>query len=465
VIRAIHRAASCLVAAASSGAAWSAPVYTIEEIGALADLTALAPTPPTSAALAIGDAGHVGGSSWISGGSVFINKNQQIVEPILVHGVLWLDGVLSDVGCLGGDVPPDTFPRPQSAVKTVNALGQAAGDADILADGYWHAFLYLPQPAYGFSAGMVEAPQLAVRAKAWAINDHGVIAGESRAGPSALAPLAVLWTPAGGSFTITSLASMGGASSIAYGINNLGQVTGWLQTPLPANESHAFLYLPEPAYGLPAGGTLITQGFPGSVGNDINDLGEVVGRGWGGWPMIWLPQPAWGLPAGITLFPVEDMFDQETLDAHGFVATYSAEFTAIGGGAAVGYATFVIEDGFGGYLLTPRGFVWTGGEFHLLEDILLQGASWSMILYAWDVNASGVIAGTGITAANETRGVVMTLRLPGDVDGDGAVNVVDLLALLGQWGPCPGEGVCAADFDGDGVVGIVDFLVVLGNWD
>lgn len=49
----------------------------------------------------------------------------------------------------------------------------------------------------------------------------------------------------------------------------------------------------------------------------------------------------------------------------------------------------------------------------------------------------------------------------GDVDGDGTVGVTDLLAVLADWGDCPG---CAADLDGDGTVGVGDLLLVLGGW-
>ncbi len=35
----------------------------------------------------------------------------------------------------------------------------------------------------------------------------------------------------------------------------------------------------------------------------------------------------------------------------------------------------------------------------------------------------------------------------GDLDGDGIVGIVDFLALLGAWGPCPAP--CIADLDGD----------------
>jgi len=50
---------------------------------------------------------------------------------------------------------------------------------------------------------------------------------------------------------------------------------------------------------------------------------------------------------------------------------------------------------------------------------------------------------------------------PGDINGDGFVNINDLLVLLGSWGPCEG---CPADLNGDGVVNIHDFLVLLNLW-
>ena len=52
-------------------------------------------------------------------------------------------------------------------------------------------------------------------------------------------------------------------------------------------------------------------------------------------------------------------------------------------------------------------------------------------------------------------------KCPWDIDGSGSVGANDLLALLFDWGPCPG---CAADFDGDGTVGASDLLAMLFNW-
>ncbi|MCH7799623.1 MAG: hypothetical protein IID28_14445 [Planctomycetes bacterium] len=53
----------------------------------------------------------------------------------------------------------------------------------------------------------------------------------------------------------------------------------------------------------------------------------------------------------------------------------------------------------------------------------------------------------------------------GDLDGDGTVGILDFLALLAAWGPCPAPPAdCPADLDGDGTVGINDFLTLLANW-
>jgi hypothetical protein len=50
---------------------------------------------------------------------------------------------------------------------------------------------------------------------------------------------------------------------------------------------------------------------------------------------------------------------------------------------------------------------------------------------------------------------------PGDVTGDGVVNVTDLLRVLAAWGPC---SHCPEDLDGDDAVTVADLLLVLVNW-
>lgn len=49
----------------------------------------------------------------------------------------------------------------------------------------------------------------------------------------------------------------------------------------------------------------------------------------------------------------------------------------------------------------------------------------------------------------------------GDLNGDETVDVLDLLAVLGDWGACPG---CDTDLNGDDNVNVLDLLELLGAW-
>ena len=64
--------------------------------------------------------------------------------------------------------------------------------------------------------------------------------------------------------------------------------------------------------------------------------------------------------------------------------------------------------------------------------------------------------------------VLFDLDAPlGDLDCDGFITVVDLLALLASWGPCNDcelPNGCPADLDLDCTVGVKDLLILLGNW-
>jgi subtilisin family serine protease len=53
---------------------------------------------------------------------------------------------------------------------------------------------------------------------------------------------------------------------------------------------------------------------------------------------------------------------------------------------------------------------------------------------------------------------------PADLNGDGAVDAVDLLMLLDAWGPAPGQPPHPADLNDDGVVDVSDLLILLDAW-
>jgi len=64
--------------------------------------------------------------------------------------------------------------------------------------------------------------------------------------------------------------------------------------------------------------------------------------------------------------------------------------------------------------------------------------------------------------ASEVREALLPALIPqGDVNGDGLIDAVDLLALLAAWGPCPG---CPEDLNDDDAVDVLDLLIVLGEW-
>ena len=67
----------------------------------------------------------------------------------------------------------------------------------------------------------------------------------------------------------------------------------------------------------------------------------------------------------------------------------------------------------------------------------------------------------GFTAGTADYGQISDVdTYPADLDGSGAVDFADILAILSAWGNAGGP----EDLDGSGTVGFGDILVVLGEW-
>ena len=82
-----------------------------------------------------------------------------------------------------------------------------------------------------------------------------------------------------------------------------------------------------------------------------------------------------------------------------------------------------------------------------------------------------VRANANITDAFPTSGtmeaafdVVLDAFNLADVNVDGIVNVLDLLGVLAEFGPCPTSAECIADINEDLVVNVLDILAVLEAW-
>jgi probable HAF family extracellular repeat protein len=127
----------------------------------------------------------------------------------------------------------------------------------------------LPSDVYALSytvtpLGALGDPQTA-ETRAFGINQSGAVTGDSHVtGTTAHA-----FIYSGG--IMVDIGTLGGVNSTGLAINNGGQVTG--ASDVSAGASHAFLY----------GGGAMTDlgtlpGFTESVGNAINDLGQVAGH-------------------------------------------------------------------------------------------------------------------------------------------------------------------------------------------
>ena len=56
--------------------------------------------------------------------------------------------------------------------------------------------------------------------------------------------------------------------------------------------------------------------------------------------------------------------------------------------------------------------------------------------------------------------------IPGDINGDGTVGILDYLEMVDMWGPCPlpCPPSCPADLNGDCLVNITDFIMLVDYW-
>ncbi len=77
---------------------------------------------------------------------------------------------------------------------------------------------------------------------------------------------------------------------------------------------------------------------------------------------------------------------------------------------------------------------------------------------------AGLIQGGSCNTASNCAAAVNGSD-PGDFDGNGFVDVLDLLILLAHWGDCPvPPEPCSGNLDGDGAVGVPDLLILFGYW-
>jgi probable HAF family extracellular repeat protein len=269
------------------------------------------------------------------------------------HAFFWQkQGGIRDLGTLpGGDY---------SSAFAINDSGVVVGTSNTSTSS--HAFSWIP------AQGLHDLGTLpgANASSAFAINNQGQIAGSSGAH-------AALWTDG----NIQDLGTLGGATSEAHGVNNLGQVVGLSDT---SSGPHAFLWRDGAMQDLG-----LLPGDTSSRADHINDSGMVVGasQGSGGVRAF-----VWTSTAGMQqLGSLSDGIYSEAFDVNNAGQVVGEVATALG----------------------TRAFLWTTEEglidlneavANLPEDVVLTGA--------FSINEKGQIVAFGLKSSKVSRHQEMT---------------------------------------------------------
>jgi hypothetical protein len=185
-----------------------------------------------------------------------------------------------------------------------------------------------------------------------------------------------------------------------------------------------------------------------------------------------------------------ELVDLDALSSEGFVLAES-ELVALGG--------FVMKRATQGYYLSHtdivpsnhlRSFTIAGGPDPGPEIVFDAGVYLDALLFDPETDLLFMPAATGglyvVDTTTDTQITAEPIPLPGlpvdqvigpvghpyDLNGDGAVGILDFLLMLASWGDCkaPCPPTCVADIataDGPGAdcrVGILDLLLLLANW-
>jgi probable HAF family extracellular repeat protein len=224
----------------SGHSAWGGPQYTAKDLGTLDGGS-------TSQAYAINASGQVAGNASTSTGAQ--------------HAFLY-DGTMADLGTLGGT---------NSYAYGINTNGDVVGYSQTLHDSAENAFIVTGAKMAGL--GTLGG----TNSRAYAINDSKQIVGWSETGSytTALGGGSAIGQATSFGGTTTSLGTLGGSNSCAYGINASGNVVGSSQT-LGNSAQNAFLYLFNGGVNSTMTG-LGTLGGLNSCAWAINDANHVVG--------------------------------------------------------------------------------------------------------------------------------------------------------------------------------------------
>ena len=323
------------------------------------------------------------------------------MRHVFLVGVLVL--AASDVSAQPRFVLVDLQIPEIASVAAINDQGQVVGSYRLPREGLGgpieRAFLWLPHAAAGLPAGLedlgavggVEASSLGR-----GLNEAGQVVGLTDIGRDVVyggEQNGFSWQ-AGDMDPLRPVTELF-AFSWAEAVNELGEVVGSEGTGFAC---HPLLWLPAPAYGLPAGTHVLDplpEGDSEGMAEDINDLGQVVGSltpvcdiGGQSHAVLWLPAPDHGLPAGV-----------HDLTAHLDGVEWAFATGINESGQIIGSVSFL-----GQFPSEP--FLWQDGETVLLGT--LPGETFASVR---DINEAGQIVGvSGLRAFLWENGVMSDLN-------------------------------------------------------
>lgn len=447
------------------------------------------PQPPEYIVIDLHDALPNSQCGGIGGGisaALALNNNGQAVgyrggAPEPPEAIVW------DFNCpTGATVLPglgDCMVGCDAIAWGINDLGQVVGTVNTADHSDQVAFLYLPSDAYGLSVGMnfVTTPNSPFCSFAFDINESGMIVGEARFDTGH----AFLWDPtsqlAMDLNDITPILAFGPREcehtwelKSAWAINDAARVSGRAGVSVICGQ------VPDPAYvwdatvlidlchpicgavdrfdciGLPY------QACSQSVGYDINNAGTMVGR-------------AHFEIGEFTRLHAARWEGSMAIDIQGgpFADTDITVALAINdGGQIVGYMD-TQGDVVLGCAHSPTAdtaFIWDQDKGMRDLNLLIDKNSGWDLRAAYDINEAGEIVGYGLRTCTQGAALHAFLLKPfqpgvddcrADINGDGVVNVLDLIDLILCCGKPAVPGCEAEDVNRDCTVNVLDLIELL----
>lgn len=375
-----------------------------------------------------------------------------------------------------------TLGGPGAAAYGVNDAGHAVGAADLEVDGF-HACIWINGQAHDLGAladGAVST--------AFSVNNSDVVVGRSQDANGV--NRAVRWVPnQSGGWNIEDLGTLrddDGGFGWATRINNNGQIVGYATSN--AGGYHAFRWTNGVKLDL---GTLAWSGpLAYSQALGINDAGETVGFAY---RVLGGPEHGFAhdgtTQRDITLPGQFSLAQGWNINSSGVIGGYissaqlgdgnfQAAYLPLRGswqlvpripghnhigsyGYDISNAGEMVGVSFNEQTPDFRGFYFDGQSVFDLNDIATGQPG--QITEADDISETGYIA----ASADSLDGPVALLLspvvpCPGDIDGDGQVNLTDLALLLANFGSS-GRGI-EGDLNGDDTVDLTDLAMLLARF-